>query len=86
MNKELHNPCQVAQTVDGMKIANFFSWSTQSKGDAIMCYDANVLLACVHLYSAVGDRKKSRYYDKLFVHMMKQSINRSFLDSRQPLE
>ena len=51
-----------------------------------MCYDANVLLACVHLYSAVGDRKKSRYYDKLFVHMMKRSIDRSFLDSRQSLE
>ncbi len=51
-----------------------------------MCYDANVLLACVHLYSAIEDRKKSRYYDKLFVHMMKRSIDGSFLDSRRRLE
>lgn len=48
--------------------------------------DANFLLACVHLYSALGDRKKSRYYDKLFVHLMKRSVDGSFLDSRQPLK
>jgi len=42
-----------------------------------MVCDANVLLACVHLYSALGEQKKSRYYDKLFVHMMKRSLGRS---------
>ncbi|MEA2062874.1 MAG: hypothetical protein U9P14_04175 [Gemmatimonadota bacterium] len=39
-----------------------------------MIRDAKALLECVHLYSLIGDSRKSRYYDKLFVHMMKRSI------------
>jgi hypothetical protein len=51
-----------------------------------MSHDADFVLACVHLYSALGEREKSRYYDKLFVHMMKRSLGSSLLDSRKPLE
>jgi hypothetical protein len=46
----------------------------------------DVVLTCVHLYSMLGDRKKSLYYDKLFVHMMKRSMNPSTLDSLDALE
>ena len=51
-----------------------------------MSFDADFLLACVHLYSALGERRKSRYFDKLFVHMMKRSMDGRRLDSRGPME
>ncbi|HUU27475.1 MAG TPA: hypothetical protein VM123_06655 [archaeon] len=51
-----------------------------------MTLSPEVVLSCVHLYSMIGDRKKSLYYDKLFVHMMKHSIETSQLDNRDALE
>lgn len=39
-----------------------------------MSMEPDVLLAFVHLYSQVGDKRKSRYYDRLFVHMMRRSL------------
>lgn len=51
-----------------------------------MPLDPEVLLSCVHFYSMIGERKKSRFYDRLFVHMMKRSIRNSRLDSQSTLE
>jgi hypothetical protein len=39
-----------------------------------MNLEPDVLLAFVHLYSEVGDTRKSRYYDRLFVHLMRRSL------------
>ena len=39
-----------------------------------MVYNPKVLLDYIHLYSEMGDEKKSRYYDKLFTHLMRRSI------------
>ena len=50
-----------------------------------MVLNPEVVLNCVHFYSMIGDRKKSKFYDRLFVHMMKQSIRKSSLDSRSAL-
>ena len=50
-----------------------------------MTLDPEVVLRCVHLYSMIGEKKKSRFYDRLFVHMMKNSIKNSPLDSRSSL-
>jgi len=50
-----------------------------------MPLDPEVVLSCVHLYSMIGERKKSQFYDRLFVHMMKNSIKNSPLDSRSSL-
>ena len=41
-----------------------------------MSMEPDVLLACVHLYSEVGDTRKSRYYDRLFVHMLRRSLDK----------
>jgi hypothetical protein len=46
----------------------------------------NVLLACVHFYSDLDDEKKSQYYDRLFVRLMKRSLRAAQLDRRRPLE
>jgi len=51
-----------------------------------MPFEPEVVLACVHLYSLIGEQKKSRYYDRVFVHMMRRSIETSQLDSRNALE
>ena len=51
-----------------------------------MPMDPEVALACVHLYSLIGDRRKSRFYDRLFVHLLRRSINSAALDSRDNLE
>lgn len=51
-----------------------------------MSFSPEVVLSCIHLYSMLGDRKKSLYYDKLFVHLMRRSIGTSQLDIRDALE
>ena len=45
-----------------------------------------VVLTCVHLYSMLGETRKSRFYDRLFVHMMKRSIGSPSLDNRKNLK
>ncbi|OGG01144.1 MAG: hypothetical protein A3F83_11980 [Candidatus Glassbacteria bacterium RIFCSPLOWO2_12_FULL_58_11] len=51
-----------------------------------MPMDPEVALTCVHLYSLLGDRRKSRFYDRLFVHLLRRSISSAPLDSRDNLE
>ena len=41
-----------------------------------MSLEPDVLLAVVHLYSEIDDNRKSRYYDRLFVHLMRRCLDR----------
>jgi len=41
-----------------------------------MSLEPDVLLACVHLYSEIGDDRKSRYYDRLFIHVLRRSLKK----------
>ncbi len=51
-----------------------------------MSSNPEVLLSCVHLFSLLGDRTKSREYDRQFVERMRNSLESGQLDSSRPSE
>lgn len=46
-----------------------------------MSSSPEVLLSCVHLFSLLGERTRSRECDRQFVERMRKSIDNSPLDS-----
>jgi len=46
-----------------------------------MSSNPEILLSCVHLFSLLGDRTKSREYDRKFVERMRSSLENGQLDS-----
>lgn len=47
-----------------------------------MSSNPEVLLSCVHLFSLLGERTRSRECDRMFVERMRKSIDKRPLDSR----
>ena len=51
-----------------------------------MSSNPEILLSCVHLFSLLGERTKSRECDRQFVERMRKSMEDSSLDSRRQSE
>ncbi len=51
-----------------------------------MSYHPEVVLSCVHLYSMIGNRKKSKDFDQLFVRLIRDSAGEARLDSGEALD
>lgn len=51
-----------------------------------MSSNPEVLLSCVHLFSLLGERTKSRECDRKFVERMRNSLEAGQLDSNRPSE
>lgn len=46
-----------------------------------MSSNPEVMLSCVHLFSLLGERSRSRHYDRLFVEKMRESLDPGRVDS-----
>lgn len=73
-----------ATVADGMKIAIIRSRTLYQECE--MSSSPEVLLSCVHLYSLLGERTRSRECDRQFVERMRNSLETSQLDNNSPSE